>query len=76
LVELELDLPRVSRLGLVRGYERDVVLLNAGAALVVGDKASDIAEGVKLAAEVIDSGAALEKLDKLVAFSQSLAESA
>lgn len=58
--------------GDIKDAKRDVVLLNAGAALVVSGKADDIAEGVKLAAEVVDSGTALEKLEKLVEYSQSL----
>jgi anthranilate phosphoribosyltransferase len=49
------------------GAYRDIVLLNAGAALVVGGRARTIAEGVTLAAVSIDSGAAQAALDKLVA---------
>ena len=49
---------------------RDIVLLNAAAAIVAGDKARDLNEGVQVAAEVIDSGKALEKLDALVAASR------
>ena len=55
------------------GSKRDVVLLNAGAALVVGGLASDLAGGIKLAAQSIDSKAALGKLDALVAYSQKFA---
>lgn len=44
---------------------RDAVLLNAAAALVVADKASDLKEGVGLAAESIDSGAAKAKIEAL-----------
>ena len=51
-------------LGGARGPRRDIVLLNAGAGLYVADKAGSIAEGVKLAADVIDSGAALRKLEE------------
>ena len=51
------------------GPRRDIVLLNAAAAIVAGDKASDLNEGVQVAAEVIDSGKALEKLEGLVAAS-------
>ncbi|MGN0377544.1 MAG: anthranilate phosphoribosyltransferase [Suilimivivens sp.] len=46
-----------------KGPRRNAVLLNAGAALYVGGKADSIAEGVKLAAELIDSGKALAKLE-------------
>ena len=52
------------------GPRRDIVLLNAAAAIVAGDKARDLNEGVQIAAEVIDSGKALEKLEGLVAASQ------
>ena len=51
----------------------DVVLLNAGAALYAADMASDIPEGIGLARESIASGAALAKLDALVAMSQRYA---
>jgi anthranilate phosphoribosyltransferase len=49
-----------------QGPRRDVVLLNAGAAIYVGGKAGEIAEGVERARESIDSGAAKRVLDKLV----------
>ena len=52
------------------GPRRDIVLLNAAAAIVAGDKARDLNEGVQVAAEVIDSGKALEKLEGLVAASR------
>ena len=55
--------------GKERGARRDIVLLNAGAALYIGGKAESIEEGIKLAAETIDSGRALEKLESLVEFS-------
>lgn len=45
---------------------RDIVLLNAAAALLVADKVETLAEGVALGAQVIDDGRALEALDKLV----------
>lgn len=48
------------------GAYRDIVLLNAGAALVVAGKAADIKAGAELAAETIDSGKARAKLDALV----------
>lgn len=56
--------------GSIRDAKRDVVLLNAGAAIFVGGKAGDIAEGIKIASEVIDSGAAVAKLDGLIAFTK------
>lgn len=49
-----------------RSPRRDVVLLNAAASLVSGFKARDIKAGIKLAAESIDSGRAMEKLLKLI----------
>ncbi|MDO5643180.1 MAG: anthranilate phosphoribosyltransferase, partial [Paracoccus sp. (in: a-proteobacteria)] len=45
---------------------RDAVLLNAGAALLVAGRAGDLREGVRLAAESIDSGAARARLDALI----------
>ena len=57
-----------------KGPQRDTVLLNAGAGLVVAGKADTIAEGVKLAAELIDSGAALKTLEKVIAVSHSMDE--
>lgn len=48
------------------GPRRDVVLLNAGAALVVAGVAGDLASGVAVAAWSIDSGRALEKLESLI----------
>ncbi|HET7559758.1 MAG TPA: anthranilate phosphoribosyltransferase [Limnochordia bacterium] len=53
------------------GARRDVVLLNAAAALIAGGAASGFAEGVALAAESIDSGAALAKLDALRRYSSA-----
>ena len=55
------------------GARRDIVLMNAAAALVVGGKAHDFKEGVALAAQSMDSGAAAAKLAGLVALSQRLA---
>ncbi|MBQ8967514.1 bifunctional anthranilate synthase component II/anthranilate phosphoribosyltransferase [Ruminococcus sp.] len=54
--------------GEIQGAKRDIVLFNAGAALYVCGKAESIAEGVQLAGEAIDSGAALAQLNKLVEF--------
>ena len=57
---------------LLDGYHspyRDVVLLNAAAALVVADRAEDLRTGVRLAAEAIDSGRAKATLDTLVSVS-------
>lgn len=52
-----------------RSGRRDAVLLNAGAALVAAGIADDIGEGVAIAAEAIDSGAAAARLDDLREFS-------
>lgn len=49
-----------------KGYERDIVVLNAAVAIVCGKKAKDIKEGIKLAEESVDSGKALEKLEQMV----------
>ncbi|MDO9126876.1 MAG: anthranilate phosphoribosyltransferase, partial [Parvibaculum sp.] len=51
------------------GAYRDIVLLNAAAALIVSGKASTLKEGAAIAAKAIDSGAARETLAKLVAVS-------
>jgi anthranilate phosphoribosyltransferase len=55
------------------GPKRDIVLMNASAALVAGGRARDFKEGVELAAGSIDDGAARAKLQALVALSQRLA---
>jgi anthranilate phosphoribosyltransferase len=56
------------------GPARDIVLLNAGAALYVSGVADDIAHGIVLAREVIASGAARAKMDEFVACTQMLAK--
>jgi anthranilate phosphoribosyltransferase len=53
-----------------RGARRDAVLLNAAAALMVADRCEGLREGVALAAEAIDSGAAQARLAHLVEFSR------
>ena len=58
-------------LGGARGAKRDMVLLNGAAALVAAGKAADFEEGIRTAAESIDSGRALEKLDSLVQFTRA-----
>ena len=57
--------------GEIQGPKRNAVLLNAGAGLFVAKKADSIADGVKLAAELIDSGKATETLEKVIAVSNS-----
>jgi anthranilate phosphoribosyltransferase len=54
-----------------RGAPRDVVLLNAAAALYVAGAAKTLREGARLAAEAIDSGAAERKLSYLAEYSQN-----
>src|SRR5712672_3447792 len=55
------------------GAARDIVALNAGAAIYVAGKAASLEEGVEKAFEVIKSGAARGKLDAFVKFTQQLA---
>ena len=52
-----------------QGPKRNAVLLNAGASLYIGGKAESFADGVKLASELIDSGKALQTLEKLIELS-------
>lgn len=51
-----------------RGPKRDIVLLNAAAAFVASSRVSDLKAGVAVAAESIDNGRALNKLEQLIAF--------
>ena len=55
-----------------RGPGRDIAVMNAAAAIVAANRASDLKEGARIAQEAIDSGRALEKLDALIKLSQSL----
>jgi anthranilate phosphoribosyltransferase len=54
------------------GGPRSVTLLNAGAAIYAADRASSISEGIRMAAESIDSGAAKARLDALITHSNRL----
>jgi anthranilate phosphoribosyltransferase len=56
-----------------RGPRRDIVLMNAAGALVVGGTARDLKEGVELAARSVDGGAAGAKLESLITLSRRLA---
>lgn len=56
------------------GVRRNIVIMNAGAALVAGNQASDLKEGVCMAEKTIDSGRALAKLDELIQLSRSLSK--
>lgn len=49
-----------------KGHKRSAVLMNAGAALYIGGKAESMADGIALAAELIDSGKALATLKQLI----------
>lgn len=60
--------------GSIRDAKRNIVLLNAGCALYITDKAKTIAEGIAMAAEQIDSGKALKKLEELIKFSNKADE--
>jgi anthranilate phosphoribosyltransferase len=55
-----------------KGAKRDIVLMNAGAAIYVDGRAKDLAEGIKMAEESIDSGKALAKLNEICEFTNSL----
>ncbi len=57
-----------------KGHKRNAVLMNAGAALYIGGKAETLKEGILLAAELIDSGKALETLEKLIEISNHTEE--
>jgi len=54
------------------GPRRDAVLLNAAAALVAGDSAHSLQEGVPLARKALDCGGALAKLEELIEFGNCL----
>ncbi|MGN0267617.1 MAG: anthranilate phosphoribosyltransferase [Lachnospiraceae bacterium] len=49
-----------------KGPKRDAVLMNAGASLYIGGKAETMAEGIRMAAELIDSGKAYATLEKVI----------
>ena len=51
-----------------KGPKRDVVCMNATLALVAGEKAKTLQEGFQLAGRIIDSGAAIQKLERLIEF--------
>ena len=56
------------------GVRRNIVIMNAAAALVAANQAPDLKEGVCIAEKTIDSGKALDKLDDLIKLSQSLSK--
>ena len=57
-----------------KGHKRNAVLMNAGAALYIAGEAEDMKSGIALAAELIDSGKALDTLEKLIEVSNGEAE--
>jgi anthranilate phosphoribosyltransferase len=59
--------------GSERGGKRSAVLLNAAGAIAAAGHADDLRDGLERATEALDSGAAAERLDELVAFSRSVA---
>lgn len=58
--------------GALKGPKRDTVLMNAGAALAIAGKADSIADGVRLAAELIDNGKALQTLENVIRVSNEV----
>ena len=63
-------IPRAILNGEERGAKRSTVLLNAAAGLYVGGRAAGLQEGLKLAEELLDSGRALQVMEKFVALSR------
>lgn len=58
--------------GSIKGAKRDIVLLNTAVALFIDNKVSSIEEGIVMAREIIDSGKAIEKLNKIILVSNTL----
>ena len=58
--------------GREKGAKRDIVLLNAAAAFYAADRTASIAEGLELAAQMLDSGKAAAKLQELIDISNEL----
>jgi anthranilate phosphoribosyltransferase len=75
---LRVETPEASRdmlLGVLRneaGPARDIVIFNAGVALYAANVAPDIAQGLVLARQVIESGQAMQRLERLISTTQSL----
>ncbi len=57
--------------GDIRGPKRDIVLINAAASLLAASLADSLEEGIRKAEVSLDSGAALDKLDRLIAYSRA-----
>ncbi len=66
--------PATSSAGREQGAKREEILLNAGIALYLGLDGLTLADGIKKAAEIIDSGATLAKLDRFAAATQEAAK--
>ena len=60
-------------LGGAPGGHRSAVLLNAAGGIAAAGHAADLREGLELAREAVDSGAAAERLEQLIAFTQERA---
>jgi anthranilate phosphoribosyltransferase len=54
----------------IQGPKRNIVLINAAASLLAANRVSDLEAGIRTATDAIDSGAALDKLERLIAFSK------
>ncbi|WP_090003425.1 anthranilate phosphoribosyltransferase [Candidatus Frackibacter sp. WG12] len=54
------------------GPTRDIILLNSAAGLLIADQVDNLEEGVELAAKIIDSGKALEKLEELISYTKKV----
>ena len=65
--------PHLSVLDNVAGTAREIVMLNAGTALYVANRAESIGQGIELAREAVASGAARAKLDAFARFTQACA---
>ncbi|WP_296825986.1 anthranilate phosphoribosyltransferase [uncultured Megasphaera sp.] len=63
------DITRGILTGKIQGPKRNAVLLNAGAAFFIAGKADSIGDGIKMAADLIDSGKAMETLNRCIAVS-------
>jgi anthranilate phosphoribosyltransferase len=57
--------------GGIRGPKRNIVLINAAASLIAAGLAGSLEEGIRKSEAAIDSGAALDKLDRLIVYSRA-----
>lgn len=60
------EITRAILSGREKGAKRTAVLMNAGAAIYIGGKARNMAEGIHIAEEIIDSGKAMQKLEEFI----------